>query len=214
MNFLTSSRIRELNKIISQMYSIDHSVINPDILDSISELPRRNVFGYEPYATMYEKAAATLEGVIRYHPFEDGNKRTGLLSAFEFLGINNYTFVIPIGAPRFIVNVANDHGLSEQENARLIKKISRWIEKHSSEPGNSEKLKSLLARYRRTFRALYIFSKVPPLSFIIGFLMIYLLQLKIYQNSEIQTQGMSAFLAHTLKRIIEFNSQESNGAKT
>ena len=35
-------------------------------------------------------AAAYLHGIVRNHPFADGNKRTGYLAAFTFLYINGY----------------------------------------------------------------------------------------------------------------------------
>jgi len=35
-------------------------------------------------------AAAYLYGIVRNHPFSDGNKRTGFLAAFTFLVINGY----------------------------------------------------------------------------------------------------------------------------
>lgn len=35
-------------------------------------------------------AAASLYGIVRNHPFSDGNKRTGFLAAFTFLFINGY----------------------------------------------------------------------------------------------------------------------------
>ncbi|CAN7162073.1 type II toxin-antitoxin system death-on-curing family toxin [Pararhizobium sp. LjRoot255] len=35
-------------------------------------------------------AAAYLYGIVRNHPFSDGNKRTGFLAAFTFLLINGY----------------------------------------------------------------------------------------------------------------------------
>jgi death-on-curing protein len=35
-------------------------------------------------------AAAYLFHVVRNHPFVDGNKRTGLIAALVFLGMNNF----------------------------------------------------------------------------------------------------------------------------
>jgi death-on-curing protein len=53
-------------------------------------------------------AAAYLYGIVRNHPFSDGNKRTGYLAAFTFLYINGYlidtddgmivTFVLAVAA--------------------------------------------------------------------------------------------------------------------
>ncbi|WP_454848939.1 type II toxin-antitoxin system death-on-curing family toxin [Rhizobium binxianense] len=53
-------------------------------------------------------AAAYLHGIVRNHPFVDGNKRTGYLAAFTFLYLNRYlidadnaqiiTFVLAVAA--------------------------------------------------------------------------------------------------------------------
>ena len=43
--------------------------------------------GTDPHPTLFEKAAMLLRGLIQGHPFNDGNKRTGLLVAAYFLEI-------------------------------------------------------------------------------------------------------------------------------
>ena len=43
--------------------------------------------------SIFELAAAYACGIIRNHPFIDGNKRTGFMAAFVFLGINRINFV-------------------------------------------------------------------------------------------------------------------------
>jgi death on curing protein len=48
-----------------------------------------NLFAYgEP--SLFELATAYASGIVRNHPFIDGNKRTGFLAAFIFLRINGY----------------------------------------------------------------------------------------------------------------------------
>lgn len=44
----------------------------------------------EFYPTLFEKAAALLESLIRNHPFVDGNKRTALLAAGTLLELNGW----------------------------------------------------------------------------------------------------------------------------
>jgi len=39
---------------------------------------------------LFALAAAYLYGIVRNHPFSDGNKRVGYLTAFTFLYINGY----------------------------------------------------------------------------------------------------------------------------
>ena len=40
--------------------------------------------------TLFDLAALYCEGIVRNHPFVDGNKRTGFLAAYAFLRINGY----------------------------------------------------------------------------------------------------------------------------
>ena len=56
----------------------------------LSALARpENILAYEPEADAFRLAAAYCAGVIKNHPFVDGNKRTGVLCAIVFLGLNN-----------------------------------------------------------------------------------------------------------------------------
>jgi death on curing protein len=55
----------------------------------LSALARpENIHVYEPEADMFRLAAAYCAGVVKNHPFIDGNKRTGTLCAVAFLGMN------------------------------------------------------------------------------------------------------------------------------
>lgn len=48
-----------------------------------------NIHAYEPDADLFRLAAAYCAGIVKNHPFVDGNKRTGILSAVVFLGLND-----------------------------------------------------------------------------------------------------------------------------
>ena len=55
----------------------------------LSALARpENIHSYEPDADIFRLAAAYCGGIVKNHPFVDGNKRTGLLCAVVFLAIN------------------------------------------------------------------------------------------------------------------------------
>src|SRR5260221_7443809 len=56
----------------------------------LSALARaENIHAYQPDADPFRLAAAYCTGVVKNHPFIDGNKRTGVLCAVAFLGIND-----------------------------------------------------------------------------------------------------------------------------
>jgi len=60
------------------------------LLESALERPH-NLAAYGDAPDMFDLAAAYCVGIIRNHPFVDGNKRTGYLAAHTFLELNGYT---------------------------------------------------------------------------------------------------------------------------
>lgn len=57
------------------------------LLESALDRPR-NLLAYEPGSSIFELAASLCFGVAKNHPFNDGNKRTALLSTRAFLYLN------------------------------------------------------------------------------------------------------------------------------
>jgi death-on-curing protein len=47
-----------------------------------------NALAYEPDADVFRLAATYCAGIVKNHPFIDGNKRTGTLAAIAFLALN------------------------------------------------------------------------------------------------------------------------------
>ncbi|GJL66549.1 MAG: death-on-curing protein [Nitrospirales bacterium] len=61
------------------------------LLDSALARPE-NLFSYEK-VDLFGLAAAYTHGILRNHPFIDGNKRTAFLTGYVFLGKNNEELV-------------------------------------------------------------------------------------------------------------------------
>ena len=57
------------------------------LLESALDRPR-NLLAYAPRSSIFELAASLCFGVAKNHPFNDGNKRTALLSTRAFLYLN------------------------------------------------------------------------------------------------------------------------------
>jgi len=75
------------------------------LLESALARPN-NLFAYEK-PDLYQLAAAYCSGIVRNHPFVDGNKRTGFLAGAAFLQLNGIT--LKAGEPeatQIIVGVA------------------------------------------------------------------------------------------------------------
>ena len=61
------------------------------LLESAVDRPRNiDVYGDAP--TIHQLAAAYCFGIVRNHPFIDGNKRAGILASAVFLDVNGYAF--------------------------------------------------------------------------------------------------------------------------
>ncbi len=59
----------------------------------ISALARaQQQFAYQEGADVIDMAAAYTSGIVRNHPFIDGNKRTGFVVGILFLELNGYRF--------------------------------------------------------------------------------------------------------------------------
>ena len=95
---------------------------NDDLLGMIAETPSRTTFGTEIHCTIYEKAAALMQEVIRLHPFRDGNKRAGLLSACVMLALNETRIDMPADADDVALKVA-----AELETDH-VGWLARWFE--------------------------------------------------------------------------------------
>lgn len=96
------------------------------LLDSAVHRPQQSVFGEDAYPTLFEKASALLESLVKNHCFHNGNKRTAYLVTKSFLMLNGYHLRMERKyAVEFIVDIAN--GLHSLEKTALI------LKEHSEE---------------------------------------------------------------------------------
>jgi death-on-curing protein len=80
----------------------DHS-----LLDSAVHRPQQSVFGEDAYPSLFEKAAALLESLIKNHCFHNATKRKAYLVVKSFLLLNGFHLQMKrIYAVEFIVDIA------------------------------------------------------------------------------------------------------------
>ena len=89
--------------------------------------------------TVFKQAAALMEGIIRLHPFPDGNKRTALLTAWSFLFISGHYLVTPLDTIRFMVDVAKNGGRTGEEITELVEYMAAWLEERTATTSTSHK---------------------------------------------------------------------------
>lgn len=95
----------------------------PAILSS-EIAPKQKVFGKELYDTAFLKAAVYARDIILNHPFLDGNKRTGMTTAFVFLEDNGYLSTVREGEIyAFALKIIKEK--------LKIEVIAKWFERHT-----------------------------------------------------------------------------------
>lgn len=77
----------------------------------------KQIFAYAESPDLHEMAAAYISGIVRNHPFVDGNKRTGFLAGALFLEMNGLPFTADEeAAARAVIDLAtgdlDDSGLA------------------------------------------------------------------------------------------------------
>ena len=93
------------------------------LLESALGRPQ-NLFAYGK-PTLFDLAAAYACGVIKNHPFVDGNKRTGFMAAYLFLGRNGYEFEAAEGEVVIKTLALAAGELDEQHYTEWLKSNSR-----------------------------------------------------------------------------------------
>lgn len=83
-------------------------------------------FSYaEPAPSVFELAAVYCSGIVKSHPFIDGNKRTGFMAAYSFLGINGYQLTASEEEAAIQILALADSRLSDEE-------LTLWLKKNCS----------------------------------------------------------------------------------
>jgi len=82
--------------------------------------------GKDLYPTIEEKGARQAYGIIRNHPFIDGNKRTGLFVMLVFLELNNIKL-------NFMQSELVELAIGTAEGKIDAGQITKWILKHKKD---------------------------------------------------------------------------------
>lgn len=89
IEYLTVEEVLAIHDLMIERYGGLQGIRDKYSLLSAIETPKTAVFGQEMYPTLWSKAAVYLYHIIKNHPFNDANKRTGYASALVFLEANN-----------------------------------------------------------------------------------------------------------------------------
>ncbi|CAG7650216.1 Toxin Doc [Paenibacillus allorhizosphaerae] len=128
INFLTKEEVISAHYfMMKKMNDAEQAgVKDHGLLESAVHRPQQSVFGEDAYPTLFDKAAALLESLVKNHCFYNGNKRTAYLVTKSFLMLNGYHLQMEREyAVEFIVDIAK--GLHSSDT------IARILNEHSEE---------------------------------------------------------------------------------
>ena len=95
-----------------------------DLLKSAVSRPLQTFDNKDVYFSVFEKATALLESIVKNHPFIDGNKRTDFLCSVIYLKRNHIKLAASDSeAYEFVIRIASSE--IQFEEAVI------WLEKHS-----------------------------------------------------------------------------------
>lgn len=124
MRYLSKDEILLLHSMIIDETGGRHGIRDRHAILSLVELPKQKVFGKILYPGIFLRAAVYARNIINFHPFIDGNKRTGMIVADVFLGENGYRLVVKKGEiEKFVLKIAT--------KKPDLKTIAEWLKKHS-----------------------------------------------------------------------------------
>ena len=86
----TIQDIYELHNQLEEVFILSSGVRDENLLASAVNTPFQTFMGNDLYPSLYDKAAQLCYGIVKNHPFTDGNKRTALHSMYVYLIINGF----------------------------------------------------------------------------------------------------------------------------
>ena len=86
----TIQDIYELHNQLEDAFILSSGVRDENLLASAVNTPFQTFMGNDLYPSIYDKAAQLCYGIVKNHPFTDGNKRTALHSMYVYLIINGF----------------------------------------------------------------------------------------------------------------------------
>ncbi len=122
--WLTAQLVQAIHTQAVAEFGGSHGVRDMGLLESALDRPR-NLYAYGDDPTLFDLAAAYCTGIVKNHPFIDGNKRTGDLIARAFLFRNGYLFE-PDETDEVNMIVALAAGEIEEDG------LARWISDNST----------------------------------------------------------------------------------
>lgn len=120
--WLTERQARAIHSQQLALFGGAEGILDGGKLSSALARPK-HIYTYNPDTSLYELAAAYAWGLVKNHPFVDGNKRTAFVMMAVFLKVNGIDLIVP---ETEVVTVMLALAAGEMSEAQL----SAWLQKN------------------------------------------------------------------------------------
>lgn len=119
-------------QLIARFGGLD-GIRNQGLLESALSRPQQAHASSQP--DVFDLAALYAEGIVKNHPFLDGNKRTGFMAAYTFLAANGHFLTAP-------EEEAVLHTLALAASAEEAGDYAAWLRANTAKKPSPRKRKS------------------------------------------------------------------------
>jgi len=126
IRWLSGNEVMALHELSIARFGGTHGIRDKNLLESAISRPQ-NMAIYDS-ASIFELAACYAHGIVKNHPFVDGNKRTSISAAGVFLELNGY--ILETNSAEMIVAVM--HLAASKMQAE---QFAMWLEDNCKEKG-------------------------------------------------------------------------------
>lgn len=124
MRYITLEQVLYVHDLLIVKLGGTKGVRDIKMLESALYRPQVTFDGIEMYSGIYAKASVVMHGIIKNHPFIDGNKRTGIHSGLMLLRLNDIKIKIK---NHEIVKLALDIATDQMD----LNSIENWLVNHT-----------------------------------------------------------------------------------
>mgnify|MGYP003357982456 CR=1 FL=1 len=122
--------IYDFHKEFEKKLVLLSGIRDTSLLESAVNTPFQTFMGNDLYPSIYDKAAQLCYGIVKNHPFTDGNKRTALHSMYVYLIINGFDITATQQeVENLIINVAAGN-MSNVELVQWLRENTIQLDKH------------------------------------------------------------------------------------
>ena len=121
MIYINKQQILKLHTQIINKFGGIHGIRDERMLDSALANPLQSFAGLDLYPTCFDKAVQLCYGLIKKHPFIDGNKRIALHSMLILFHINGLKIDIAHKELTNIIFKVADGTFNQQDLLQLLK---------------------------------------------------------------------------------------------